>query len=155
MEYEILSEHRSKLRVRTILIMLLPTALCLAGITGSVLSLYMAITHELTWRTALILEPTGLVIGFAFGWVVVRFVRRMWVVKSIRVVAGQQLEITTRMRNEFTAKLPDDIQYMLTDRGTLTVAVRVGNHRFVIDSTEYSDAEALNQFLRNFVREQG
>ena len=145
-----LSEHCLKPRVRTLLLMMLPASGTLVGILGFVIALWMAMAGKLRWEGVVFICVLGLLVAFGFGWVVLRFVRRVLTVKTIQVLAGQQLEITTRTNQKFTAKFPDNIRYALRDGGFLTVAVGIGSYVFVIDSAEYSNSEQLNQFFSQF-----
>jgi hypothetical protein len=151
METKAYSEHHLKLRVRTVLLMTIPASGTLVGVLGFTMAICMAIVRELSWGGTVYVCPLSLLMMFGFGWVVLRFVRRVLAVKTIRELARQQLEITTRTNRKFTAKLPENIRYALSERGLLTVAVGIDGHVFVIDSAEYSNSEQLNQFLQQFV----
>jgi len=141
-------EHHLKLRKRTVLIILIPASGAVFGIFALSLATYMAVGKGLSWTGAAYIDALGLLMAFGFGWVILRFARRVLVVKTIRVSAGQQLEITTRTRRKFTAKLPDDIRYIIKDGESLTVAVEIDGRRFVMDSKEFSESQQLNEFFQ-------
>lgn len=144
------SEHHSKLRVMTVLIIMMPTSCFIISVVGIPLAIYMGITKEIPWGGTVFVCVLGSAGAFGFGCVVLKFAARMLAVKTVHVLTEQQLEITTRTNRKYTAKLPDQIRYAITDRGFLTIAVGIGVRVFVIDSAEYSNSEQLNQFFQQF-----
>ena len=150
MESKASSEHHLKPRLRTISLILLPVSGAIVGVVGFVTALWMAMAGKLRWEGVMFICGLGLLVAFGFGWIVLRFVRRVLTVKTIQVLPGQQLQITTRTNQTFTAKLPDNIRYTLSDHGLLTIAIGIGSHVFVIDSAEYSDSEQLNQLFSQY-----
>lgn len=152
MENKSVSEHRRKLRLSTVAIIGLHVLLTVIALAGGAFTLIYGFTHrpEATLRNVIVGLGCTLMGGF-YAYVVSTFLRRMWAVKVIRPRTQGEIEIITWNRQSFTAKLPQDLWYTLQDKGFLTIGLRVGRNKFVIDSLQFSDSQQLSDYFRRLL----
>jgi len=151
MENHPVSEHHRKLNLTTILLIALLVLLSSIGFAGSVFILIYGPHYGFGLVLDLIYGMIGILMGAGVGYIVLRFLRRMWAVKSIRLAADGNIEIVTWNGRSFQAKLPQDVRYAFAEKDGFTIGLRSGENNFVIDSLQLSNSKQASDLFRRFL----
>lgn len=151
MQNQPVSEYRRNMRLRTILLVMLNLAGTIVGVFGIGSAVYgLEVGHGRWLAQVAVFGVLGMIFAGSFGYGVITFIRRMWAVKLIRFSGEGDLEIITSFKTAFKAKLPQDIRYCVVHKDSLTIGLRIGRNRFVIDPLEFSNSAQLNELIGHY-----
>ena len=124
------------------------TLTCVAGI-GSAFNMYRTgqITGRITWWDGVVTICGGGGLALVCGFVVARFMRRMLSVRRVLLFEDDRIGVVTWRGKIFTAKLPDNIEYVVRTGTDLTVALQIENRHFLVDSEQFLEKDRINEFL--------
>jgi len=142
------SEHKRRFRCITVIFPVVVASLVVVGIIGSLVAAYMALRGEILWWGGMIITFLGLLIAACFGYVLQTFWRRMLSIRAIRLCESDKLQIVTIGGKTFTATLPNNVEHVVVEDDGLTLAVKVGSRRFVVDSAEFKGSERVCEFFK-------
>lgn len=151
MENHPVSEHHTSLNLSTVLLIALHVLLSLIGFAGSAFILVYGPHDGRELVSDILFGMIGILMGAGFGYIVLRFLRRMWAVKSIRLAGDGDIEIVTWNGRSFQAKLPQDVRYAFAEKDGFTIGLRAGENNFVIDSLQLSNSKQASAPFRRFL----
>jgi len=73
--------------------------------------------------------------------------RRMLSVRRVLLFEDDRIGVVTWRGKIFTAKLPDNIEYVVRTGTDLTVALQIENRHFLVDSEQFLEKDRINEFL--------
>lgn len=143
----ILSEHKRRLSFVTIVILLIVGTGALAGIFGVGLAVFLLVRGKVSMAFGIYTIILGCPIGGMFGFLFYRYVTRIYSIRSVRIIDGNLLEVTTWRDKSFIVKPLDNVTYMFDDNGMVIAVCRIGKHYITICGSDFTDRSTLNEFL--------
>jgi hypothetical protein len=146
------SEHKRNTPPATWMVVIVFGFLAAAGVTGIIAALPLSFSGALKWWEGALIFGLGSVISGVFAFLLARFFRRIFSVKTIRLCEGGMLEITTIKGRKFSAKLPEDVTHVVVAEDGLSVTLNIAKRHFIVDSNEFTDGDRIKEFLNDFLK---
>jgi hypothetical protein len=142
-----MSEHKGQRRITTVIVVFLFGLLTAIGAGGTGVSVLLWATGQLgRWPAVLLLGMSSLSAG-AFGFLLFRFMRRMFSVRCVRLLDEKRMEIISWGQRSFVVALPEDIEHVIVDDTDLTVVMRAGHRRFIISAQEFTQGDEVKRWI--------
>ena len=142
-----ISEHHRRLRLSTLVGAATFCLLLLIGITGIGVGVYCGITNRISMSECAFLVMASAMTAIAFGWLVVAFLRRVFVVRSVRFPDEHEMKIRTYRGDLLLSNLRQSATRIMADGPWMTVEFQVQGRKFLISANDFTNAEYLNQEL--------
>lgn len=148
----VVSQHKQQIRFSTLgVVVFIGLAFLASVLMVGAATYFFATGQSFTLFQWVVTMAVGLVLGGFNGIFLVRFFRRMFSVKEVRLFENDTIEIVTWRDRQFTARLPENIKGIVVIGNNFSVTFQVEDRWFIVDSEQLSDRDSINDFFRRFV----